>query len=733
MWTKSFLKAIVAALLLNANITYSINAKAEEKTQVKSDALQSQTIQSKRGKKMLWFEGARNDIYTWYGLQDIKDQEKLNSLYQAYLDSRSGIGAQSFGKALPAGHVLTQFVQKILDWGDESARALYKAETGQDLVAPHPIAKVIPSSNLFNAFASGAPICTDLEFGENAKSKVGVLLNPKDVMEVPLKTSSGLKSCLPRPSNWTNTGIIDFWQNSEHPPKCILTLRQEVGKKAKVIVEDQFKSACAGTQGWGEETGAGGEEAIIGATSQFIHISTDIFYRVGDFRTLLYILAHELGHYYLGHNTDIGAARYNYIYSRVNLKYGVPKRNDALTRKKEYIKEAYLIQQAQNKNIWAPDVNPKRKEYSDRLNKFLILGVGAVLKQAATQDQPQNQTSRLTEKCQAVVSQIPSNYIVKKMTGGFLELVDANLQDSRAIFKNQLKKNEVAAEWATGVIDGKPTADHLTDLLEYKNRLAACAPEFSIKAGETVFDSVQMYSLMRRHFSGHAPLKDSYFTDQTTLKDFLTWADSEAKVTDEFISKLLPAIKKNIGGFYTAEQAADEFALKIATMGGMTPKQVIEGVLKFGQTAEGVYNDGFGPGTSDKVHQKNMDLSFAECTAAYEKSLQEDKVADSANGFNVKDGKFVGMGNLADKHHSDCYRVYNLWRLTQIDPNVEKANNGEIKDQRLLAITPVEPILSVNKNRYDSQLKPLEDQFSAMLAQAKELTEKDSKNLGDGF
>jgi hypothetical protein len=719
--SKKFLKVLVTALLLSVNLTsHKAFAEASSIDNAKV-TMNSEANTVLRGKPMKWFAGARNDEYTWYGLQDSKNQEMLEKLYQDYLDTRNGIGAQAFGKALPFNHELTVYVQKILDWGDESARLLYKKETGKELMAPHPIAKVIPSSSLFNAFASGAPICTDLQFGENVKTDIGVLLNPSNVMEVPLATSGGIRSCLPRPSSWTDAGILDFWQNTDQPPKCILKLENPPDSKGKLIVTD--KSVCAGTQGWGDEPGAGGEEAIIGATSQFIHISTDIFARVADFKTLLYILAHELGHYYLGHNTDIGASRYNYIYSRDNLKYGVPNRNVALTKRKEYIREAYMHKQAESKNLYAPNVDPTRKEYSDRLNKFLILGVGAVLKQEATLPQ-EAATSGFHEKCSAVVAKLPPNYIIKKMTGGFIELVDSNLQDARAIFKQQLKKNEVAAEWVTGVLGENPISDHLNALNEYKKLLADCAPQFSLVSGKATVDSAKFYRLMRRNFLGHAPVSEPEYLLKNTLADFLGQADSEAKATDRFITGLLPAVSKNVGGFYTAEQAADEFALKIATMGGLTADEVLAGVLRFGQTTEGVYNDGFGPGTSEKVHRKNMDLSASECKQAYDDS----KIPDNVNGFSIGgEGKFIGMGNLTDKHHSDCYRVFNLWRLTQIDSRVALANRGQIKNSRVLAKTPVEAILPVDKFRYTTQVKPLEDQFAKMLQLTIELSGEDAQ------
>ena len=95
-------------------------------------------------------------------------------------------------------------------------------------------------------------------------------------------------------------------------------------------------------------------------------------------------------------------------------------------------------------------------------------------------------------------------------------------------------------------------------------------------------------------------------------------------------------------GFYTDEQEADELSLEILARIGLPPSLGLDAQLLLQKITE--------DGVRDWGRLDTGDLRWAECSALREQGWRDDT------------GRLVSVpvGNLADPHHSFCFRVFNM-------------------------------------------------------------------------
>lgn len=179
-----------------------------------------------------------------------------------------------------------------------------------------------------------------------------------------------------------------------------------------------------------------------------------------------------------------------------------------------------------------------------------------------------------------------------------------------------------------------------------------------------------------------APLKSeiddeglgALFDFSQTSVDLISWLDAAHKKTEATLAKgrtlYEEAARKNLG-YYSMEEEADEIAAEITARVGLSENDVTEAwvsMFKF-------------------VGEDPWGNSNESCRA-----LQK-------NGWKVPQGSGVLLGQLADEHHSACYRAYNThreWQAHQLD-----------------RLAPAKPLINLDAKRWKALQDGLKDSKDA--------------------
>jgi hypothetical protein len=307
------------------------------------------------------------------------------------------------------------------------------------------------------------------------------------------------------------------------------------------------------------------------------------------------------------------------------------------------------------------------------------------------------------------LTKIPRAYQLNKEPEAFPELIETYVEDDDTTVIG------TARDWLTPILNEESTVEDLQAFDEYKSALANCSPEFLFGDSEVKVKAKPFALMLQKYLRTIRPIPENFFDGKINLEQIIHLADTEAKKVDRTVFRLLPTAKQNILGYYTSEQSADEFALKIATMGGVSVDDLIEGVLGFMRATD--YS--MGKKKTDRIRAKNLELDYQSCRKAYEDS----KVPQAKTGFSIqREGEFISLGKLSDTHHADCYRVFNLWRLTQVDREIEKAALGLITDKRDLIKLPLERLFISDRLRYMGEVVPLLETWQDMHKLAVEMS-----------
>jgi hypothetical protein len=109
---------------------------------------------------------------------------------------------------------------------------------------------------------------------------------------------------------------------------------------------------------------------------------------------------------------------------------------------------------------------------------------------------------------------------------------------------------------------------------------------------------------------------------------------------DSEFAKVIQEANEQRLGYYTTEQEADEFAVDWIAAIGIDPVESVRQMMTLGEFV------------SSRRATKRDELPFAECKAQY---LRGWKTESGANSW-------IPVGRWNDKHHSLCYRAWNLQR-----------------------------------------------------------------------
>jgi hypothetical protein len=483
---------------------------------------------------------------------------------------------QNLPPALADDDPLTVRLQAWLDRIDTVVRADVKQRTGNDLAAPKPVAKILQSHQTFNAWVSSMLACAGSSFG--ASHQPG---------QLPYMTRSAISpwggQCV-HPQSWTTPDVVAFWNADK--PDCQLS----VGQSGAITARGQ---KCVV-----DPNATGGDDLALLATGQYIQFSTDLLQDI-DEPTIAVVAAHELGHYYLGHTTELAESHFGYWYTRSDGQKTTPARDPNSAD----LEAAYKEVVSQGQPLGGPSF---QGHYSARLRPFLLQGLAPILQERTEPD-----------------------------------FACASARDALGAWTTEFQQSVA------------PSADTQKAYLDFESKLAACSQKLalggdpnatSISAGSTLFAA-----------AAHKPGPKTKVTLKIpdTLGAFLDRLDQSGRDLDAKAAKLVQRLKDNRVGLYTIEQAADEFALQITTKMGFTSDEVLAGWLDFMGAIDRLYARSYPPEQLAQIRQTEIDATTC-------KSMLD-------AGFLNADGSrmTMNMGDLAEPHHTSCYRLWNLWREAQ--------------------------------------------------------------------
>lgn len=410
--------------------------------------------------------------------------------YASFQSVGSLLGLPPTPTPIASTDALAQRLQAWVDKIDGVVRAEVKATTGNDLVAPKPIVEILPSASTFNAWVSPTVACTGVSPPGSTAGATSFLSSAQLITGSPY-------SCV-RP---TYPGVSDFetfW--NRHTPAC------KVGDDGTVS-----GSSCSIVN-----NGSGGELELV-STAQYVHISTDLIAAV-DERTLVVVLAHELGHYYRGHVTDATIQHYNFWYDTEadRKKVPVPATNAAQL-------QADYEQIANGPKSLQTAVTGT---YSPRLRTFIVTVIAPLLAERTETD-----------------------------------FVCAAARDALGPWEQSLLAGY-----------GLPS-DAMTPYLDFESKLAACAPSLNLAGdpGSTSLDAgVVLIAMM------NSKLPSVTLPFHSTLADVLSALDAKARKLDAKEAALLAQVQMNRIGLYTVEEEADDIALELSSRLGIAPDDVVK-------------------------------------------------------------------------------------------------------------------------------------------------------------
>lgn len=265
--------------------------------------------------------------------------------YPSFIASVTSLGSPVRPVPIEDDEALARRLQAWVDRLDAIVRRDVERSMGDELVAPKPIVKVLPSSRTFNAWVSGTVACT------GATIASGVPNGNEQTIIRSTQVFHGQETTCVRPTYPDMAEFRTFW--GRHKPACKVDDAMSVGGTGCEVVAD----------------GAPGDLAIF-ATSPYIHVTTDLIASVSE-QTMVLVLAHELGHYYRSHLSDAKVQRYNFWYEteidRKKLPVPAASATELQVAYAEIVKGPETVQSA----------TPGR--YSPRLRRFLLTDLAPLL------------------------------------------------------------------------------------------------------------------------------------------------------------------------------------------------------------------------------------------------------------------------------------------------------------------------------------------------------------------
>jgi hypothetical protein len=169
---------------------------------------------------------------------------------------------------------------------------------------------------------------------------------------------------------------------------------------------------------------------------------------------------------------------------------------------------------------------------------------------------------------------------------------------------------------------------------QYDQILHACAKD--VNYGELGIDGLLWKSLP----PGFLSRFEEDVLAARTLDDELRQVSQRVDELEREYSAVIDEANRQRLGYYTTEQEADEFAVDWIAAIGIEPVEAVRQMMTLGEFA------------STRRATKRDEMPFAECKAQHLRGWK------TASG----DNSWIPVGRWNDKHHSLCYRAWNMAR-----------------------------------------------------------------------
>ena len=229
-----------------------------------------------------------------------------------------------------------------------------------------------------------------------------------------------------------------------------------------------------------------------------------------------------------------------------------------------------------------------------------------------------------------------------------LALASAGAFASCATYTDWSATHDLAIVTALAQTGGVLGDDLQSAYLDYERAVLACPGDATfVDAGADALapGQVAIAAVAGAFSSAQAPALPNA---GETLQAFLTRLNDAGATLDADEAAFLQMVRDESIGLYTIEQEADEVALELMTRVGYKADDGIQGWLQFLQAFAQISV------AADVTESGNATPD--QCATWLQNGFMEPDPA--GHSTRVK----VSLGSLADTHHGDCYRLYNLWR-----------------------------------------------------------------------
>jgi hypothetical protein len=425
-----------------------------------------------------------------------------------------------------------RWLQYWTDRIDDIVRAKVKADTGEDLVAPKPIMHLLPTPNTANAWVTGVPACIPwqvrptpggVDDGSKLEAASPLLFNQFGQSVHELGGTEEAMPCIPRDDF---APFADFfvreWNKSA--PSCPASLASDGVLEVAEPCMGSFASAS---------------RSAIYTTSNHIQFASDLL-AAGTEAGAVFVVAHELAHYYRAHVSPLTKHEYGFWYDQ-----------DARTARKPLPAKDQAELKALYQEVEALPSILQAELPGARLGKrFQRLLVRELCDYVYLRTQEQ---TGLPESCTTTS-----------------QLCDATLSLNAASI---------------------PTEAELAAYLSLEDEIERCGVDERIGAVETPPVNHLILALQaQRYLPGGPP--ESVPLPQS-FGALLTQLQQKAAEHDATLAKFAEKMRLGRIGLYTTEQEADDLALEWVNMLGFSTQQAVDGWLSYldyfaqGHTAPG--------------------------------------------------------------------------------------------------------------------------------------------------
>jgi hypothetical protein len=317
-----------------------------------------------------------------------------------------------------------------------------------------------------------------------------------------------------------------------------------------------------------------------------------------DERSVVLVLAHELAHYYRAHASALTEPHYGFWYAKDPATPARPVPASDAAA----LESAYKEVDAAPKPLGGPGLTTK---YHPRLRGFVVEIGGALDK-------------RTEPAC-----------------------VDAHAATAGAWVHDFL--------W-----NPLPSPDSRTKYVDYEAKLASCALSVAVGApanGDPIATLAKLQANVALRLPGVAAPQSA-----ATLDAFLAQLDTNVRALDARIADLDARMRVQHIGLYTQEQEADEIALDLVTKLGISADEALDAWRSVMLALEASNIRRYGERSVRDEQRATGEPTAAQCNALSQAGFTQ----TAPDGSKVP--VFVTMGTLADPHHANCYRLFNLWR-----------------------------------------------------------------------